>query len=429
MNTNPCLCGNSGAYVPSCPKDDQFYADEAEKWATGQVDGEDIGKDEVQYHNNSKWYSEKSKEYSESAKEYAKKAEESAGDAAEAACESANHAAESATSADASMRSALESATAAGKAKASEESAAASAESASTSAKEAKNAVDKIGDSLERAEAAADSASESAQKAADSAASIGDSVERAEAAATSAEESAAKVEGVIEEAEEAAEASKYYSEIAKRAIDHKTIKVTIPASAWVNGEATVTAEGVSPGNDVAVFADIETYDEVAQAGIRAKSVAIDKITLTCKNTPESDVIIDVIIASDGEGGEVPNDYNALSNKPTINGVELKGELTSADLSLPKILFDTEANWNAHSTLVSENEVIYVYTDHKEDSLGKAVPGFKVGDGSAYLIDIPFADAVEAEHIANTVIHVTAQDKTNWNEQISARADGETLVLY
>ena len=103
-----------------------------------------------------------------------------------------------------------------------------------------------------------------------------------------------------------------------------------------------------------------------------------------------------------------------------------GELTS--------YYDSTANWNANRTLVSELGAIYVYYDHGSID-GHDVPGIKVGDGTSYLIDLPFMDAQFARsltnHINNLGIHVTAADKTFWNNKSAAFMDpeqSETLIL-
>lgn len=64
-----------------------------------------------------------------------------------------------------------------------------------------------------------------------------------------------------------------------------------------------------------------------------------------------------------------------------------------------------------------------------------VPGVKIGDGTSYLIDMPFvADDIGAqllEHIQNTVVHITPQDRVFWDNKISSyvdSGDAENLIL-
>ena len=126
---------------------------------------------------------------------------------------------------------------------------------------------------------------------------------------------------------------------------------------------------------------------------------------------------------------INRNYNALENKPRINGVELIGDKSSAELHI--IYSATTAEWNAQLTLIAEKDAIYVYTDHATVG-GHEVAGIKVGDGTSYLIDMPFVGAEIAaallSHTSNTVIHVTAEDKSRWDAKTSVSIDGEILIF-
>jgi len=58
-----------------------------------------------------------------------------------------------------------------------------------------------------------------------------------------------------------------------------------------------------------------------------------------------------------------------------------------------VYYDTEENWNAARTIISERKALYVYSNHRyiNDGHGNRypVPSIKVGDGTSYLIDLPF----------------------------------------
>lgn len=84
----------------------------------------------------------------------------------------------------------------------------------------------------------------------------------------------------------------------------------------------------------------------------------------------------------------------------------------------QVLFDTTAGWDAQTTLVSDANTLYIYTDHQRDSGGNAVAGIKAGDGLAYVVDLPFTDAVATEHIADTTRHITAAERAAWNNHVS-----------
>lgn len=80
------------------------------------------------------------------------------------------------------------------------------------------------------------------------------------------------------------------------------------------------------------------------------------------------------------------DYNNLINKPMINGVVLEGNQSSSDINI--IDSKTTAEWNSQPGLISEKNKIYVYTDYDEVD-GQKIPAMKIGNGNAYLIDLPF----------------------------------------
>lgn len=102
--------------------------------------------------------------------------------------------------------------------------------------------------------------------------------------------------------------------------------------------------------------------------------------------------------------------------------------------------DTTAHWDAQQFFIPMRGEICIYTDHGtlEDEFGNTinVPGVKIGDGSAYLIDLPFAgDDVRYQiltelrlHSGNTDIHVTAEEKTFWNNKLNCVVTNNNLIL-
>lgn len=91
--------------------------------------------------------------------------------------------------------------------------------------------------------------------------------------------------------------------------------------------------------------------------------------------------------------------------------------------------DTTDNWNAQSSLVSQSGHIYVYID-KDVVDGVNIPAIKIGDGLAYLIDMPFVDSNVAElrdHIDNTTMHITQAERDFWNNKISC--DESQILQY
>ena len=95
--------------------------------------------------------------------------------------------------------------------------------------------------------------------------------------------------------------------------------------------------------------------------------------------------------------------------------------------------DTTAHWNAQRDLIGLAGHIYIYTDH--DVINNVnIPAMKIGDGLAYLIDAPFVDSNEKallDHIADTTVHITAQERSNWNNKVTcfiSQSDSENIVF-
>lgn len=83
----------------------------------------------------------------------------------------------------------------------------------------------------------------------------------------------------------------------------------------------------------------------------------------------------------------------------------------------EIFYGTTSYWNSQPQLISIKGGVYIYSDHDIDSEGDFIPGIKVGDGTSYLIDMPFADTKYAQHILDTTIHITQAEREFWNEKV------------
>lgn len=91
--------------------------------------------------------------------------------------------------------------------------------------------------------------------------------------------------------------------------------------------------------------------------------------------------------------------------------------------------DTTANWNAARGFVPMAGEIIIYTDYSDyqkEVNGQIktilIPGIKIGDGGAYVQDLPFVDEdlrdTLMDHINNMDLHVTLGEKTFWNNKIN-----------
>lgn len=114
--------------------------------------------------------------------------------------------------------------------------------------------------------------------------------------------------------------------------------------------------------------------------------------------------------------------------------------------------DTKANWAAARGFVPLAGEVVVYNDYKiktytVEEYGEQVektvliPNIKIGDGVTYVQDLPFVDTdlrdILMEHINNTELHTTLQEKIFWNnkinvddayEQMHDELVDETLIL-
>lgn len=121
--------------------------------------------------------------------------------------------------------------------------------------------------------------------------------------------------------------------------------------------------------------------------------------------------------SRNQGGT--KDYERLTNLPQVNDVTLIGNKTSEDLHI--VACKTSAEWAALTTLVSMPGEVYVYSDGGTDAQGNPIPMIKIGDGNAYVVDLPFTTAID--------FRITQADIDNWNGKVSVRIEGDRLIFY
>lgn len=99
---------------------------------------------------------------------------------------------------------------------------------------------------------------------------------------------------------------------------------------------------------------------------------------------------------------------------------------------------TVEEWNSDKNLISQKGTLYIYNNYKvikdEDDNEIFLPGIKLGDGKAYLIDLPFLntdplDEQILDHINNNVIHVSLEDRRFWNNKLNlVQPESQTLIL-
>lgn len=119
----------------------------------------------------------------------------------------------------------------------------------------------------------------------------------------------------------------------------------------------------------------------------------------------------------------------LSDVSTFK-VKMKGDVVKVESD--NIHVDTTANWNSQIELVAKANNIYIYSDYITGDTD--LPGMKVGDGTTYLIDLPFLagnNDILTQHMLNNVIHVSQADRDFWNNKVTcyiSSEDPDTLVF-
>lgn len=130
--------------------------------------------------------------------------------------------------------------------------------------------------------------------------------------------------------------------------------------------------------------------------------------------------------------EVIRDYNRLVNKPMINGFELFGNKTAYDLGLAyRIKYGTKEYWAEHLDYIPMEGELIVYTNYDTKD-GVDIPAIKVGDGLAYAADLPCVGDYDRDalldHIQDTVVHITEDERAFWNNKVRCYLDDETIVF-
>ena len=120
----------------------------------------------------------------------------------------------------------------------------------------------------------------------------------------------------------------------------------------------------------------------------------------------------------GGSGVVIKNHALLENLDYLN---------SGHTGFAGIEFGTTEEWNSNPRYVPVEGMITVYTDYQQKtdpSTGEVtyIPGFKIGDGNAYLIDKPFVGDdirdILTEHIEDTGIHIQPGEREFWNNKLN-----------
>ena len=120
----------------------------------------------------------------------------------------------------------------------------------------------------------------------------------------------------------------------------------------------------------------------------------------------------LVRVNDVEGSPKYYTWNASTNSWNEVNIESKED----------VMYGTTEYWNSQPHLLSTRGCIYVYSDHDVTDDGKEIAGIKVGDGTSYLIDMPFIDEKYIHHVSNTDVHITPDERSAWNNKVRCYID-------
>lgn len=102
-----------------------------------------------------------------------------------------------------------------------------------------------------------------------------------------------------------------------------------------------------------------------------------------------------------------------------------------------VIAKTKQQWESENRQTSQPGILYVTTDYKtvtKDETTYNIPAFKLGDGNAYVVDLPYATVDEEtflSHVNDKVIHITQTEREFWNNKNRVEIDDnnpECLVM-
>lgn len=118
------------------------------------------------------------------------------------------------------------------------------------------------------------------------------------------------------------------------------------------------------------------------------------------------------------GRNRPSGLNVSAGKNTT-GINL--DILSKGGGSALVSVDTTAGWNSSVGFIPKAGEIIVYSDYTTVD-GAAVPAIKIGDGGAYVQDLPFVgdDIRESllNHINDQGVHLQPGERDFWNDKIN-----------
>lgn len=97
-------------------------------------------------------------------------------------------------------------------------------------------------------------------------------------------------------------------------------------------------------------------------------------------------------------------------------------------SASSILYATKAYWDRQLTFVPPRGALIIYADRTVEN-DVNIPGFKVGDGNAYVVDLPFSqqdlETAIRNHVNNSRIHLSEDDRSKLEDSVKTRIETQS----
>lgn len=115
----------------------------------------------------------------------------------------------------------------------------------------------------------------------------------------------------------------------------------------------------------------------------------------------------------------------------LNDYDLLLKKYIKDKGLDSIRVNTTAAWKEQADYAPPAGQLIIYTDGNVVD-GVNYPKFKVGDGNAYVIDLPFTEgefeAALTQHINNATTHLSTADREKLENSVVLTLEGENLIF-
>ena len=159
------------------------------------------------------------------------------------------------------------------------------------------------------------------------------------------------------------------------------------------------------------MADIPDIRQNVQADFTVNS----EFEITVQSQDENEIIVDLQVPAEAEV-DLPdnNEFDVQLQSPPFTDAEF-GVIYQVEGA--SVLYATTNTWNLRPDLIAKRGWIYLYSDWKQDVVGRNIAGIKVGDGTQKLIDLPFIDEMLFQHIEDKVIHITQEEREFWNNKV------------